>query len=327
MQARPTLSESTSANICRPASPPEHIGKMRASRQFPKFLFAPARELFVAMTERGWFGGRGLERHVVLCGFPRSGSTLLQLMIEACVADVQAFGRERRALEIAKSALCSKSYMLTKRPSDIFLIDELERFYAHRQADVRFVVTIRDPRAVLTSKHAKISPREYYVPAERMRAMYDHWKWARSLKTATVVRYEDLVTYPDIVERALTRFLGWQVVRPFSEYEQSVPNGFDTAALNGLRSLDRGGIDRWREPQHRERLTRLLNEEMPELPDMLIEMGYEWDYEWVYEYLGSAITTRAHTPAVAAQRLSSEPVQTVTAVHGKELPVGDAARN
>lgn len=313
MQTGQQASASTGPNIRRPAAPPEHIGKMRASRQFPKCLFAPARQLFVALTERGWFGGRRLQRHVVLCGFPRSGSTLLQLMIEACVADVCTFGRERRALEMAKTALCSKSYMLTKRPSDIFLIEELQRFYANRQADVKFVVTLRDPRAVLTSKHAKISPTEYYVSAERMRAMYAHWKWAQTLPDVITVRYEDLVTDPAEVERVLTKTLGWQTVRPFGEYQRAVPTGFDTAALNGLRPLERANINRWREPKHVERMTQLLDGEMPDLPDMLIDLGYEWDYEWVYEYLGTLIPKSVEQRASYAEQPSA-PVEADGAV-------------
>jgi hypothetical protein len=118
-------------------------------------------------------------------------------MVEACVADIHTFGRERRALEMAKYAPCPQPYMMTKRPSDIFLIDELQQFYAARQADVRFIVTIRDPRAVLTSKHAKINPQEYYVSGKRLRAMYEHWQWARALETVVTVRHEDLVAKPE----------------------------------------------------------------------------------------------------------------------------------
>jgi hypothetical protein len=259
------------------------VGKLRPTFQFPKSLLVPARRAVVRLSELA--GVRGLRRHVVLCGFPRSGSTLLQLMVEACVADIHTFGRERRALEMAQCALCAKPYMLTKRPSDIFLIDALQRFYAGRAADVRFVVTVRDPRAVLTSMHAKIKPGEYYVSGERLRAIYEHWDWARTLDHVITIRHEDLIADPGGVQQALTEFAGWKVVRPFAEYQRAVPRSFDTAALNGLRPLDRGSIDRWRDPQYRDRLTRLLTDECPELPGMLIEMGYERDDRWTEAYV------------------------------------------
>ena len=60
--------------------------------------------------------------------------------------------------------------MLTKRPSDIFLIDDIRRYYADRAASVVFVAMYRDPRAVLTSRH-KARPDRYYVSVERWRAI------------------------------------------------------------------------------------------------------------------------------------------------------------
>ncbi|WP_197444190.1 sulfotransferase family protein [Maioricimonas rarisocia] len=276
----------TTMNHCTtaPAQPPQAIGKQRPSLQLPKSLLFPFRRRIVDLTERGWFGGRLLRRHIVICGFPRSGSTLLQLMVEACVRDIRTFGRERRGLEMAKYALCSQPYMMTKRPSDIFLIDELRDFYADRFADVRFVLLTRDPRAVLTSFH-KSRPGEYYVSPERWRAMYRHWKWACEQPEAIPVRYEDLIANPDAVEHQLTTFLTWRVTRPFREYHTAVPHGFETIALNGLRELDQSNLSRWQKPHYRQRICELLEKELPELPEALIELGYETDDQWTREYL------------------------------------------
>ena len=48
--------------------------------------------------DKGWFGLNPLQTHVVVCGFPRSGSTPLLLIIETCVSKVKTFGQERPAL-------------------------------------------------------------------------------------------------------------------------------------------------------------------------------------------------------------------------------------
>ncbi|MEW4531400.1 sulfotransferase [Maioricimonas sp. JC845] len=269
-----------------PEQPPQAIGKQRPSLQFPKCLLFPFRRKLVELTEQGWFGGRLLRRHIVICGFPRSGSTLLQLMVEACVRDIRTFGRERRGLEMAKYALCNRPYMMTKRPSDIFLIDELRNFYADRFADVRFVLLTRDPRAILTSFH-KSRPGEYYVSPERWRAMYSHWQWACQQPETIAVRYEDLISNPDAVEHQLTSFLTWRVTRPFRDYHTAVPHGFETIALNGLRELDQSNLSRWQKPRYRDRLRALLEKELPELPQALIEMGYESDESWTADYLSS----------------------------------------
>jgi len=268
----------------RPSQPPQAIGKQRPTFQFPKTLLLPLRRLIARVSEQSWLGGRPLLRHVVICGFPRSGSTLLQLMVEACVSDIHTCGRERRALEVAKHTLCDRPFLMTKRPRDIFLVDELRDFYASRPADVRFVLMLRDPRDVLTSVH-KSQPDRYYVSAERWLATYRHLQWARTLPEAIVVRFKDLVSNTDGVERDLSRFLEWPVVRPFRDYESAVPSGFETIALNGLRALDASSIHRWRHPRYRERISRLLADELPELPDALIEMGYEADRDWTLDYV------------------------------------------
>jgi hypothetical protein len=251
--------------------------------QFPKVLVQPLQRLLVALHERGVLGRSPMKRHVVVCGFPRSGSTLLQLMIEACVSDIQTFGRERHALEMAQTVLCRRSFMMTKTPSDIFRTGRLIEHYRERAADVRFLLTLRDPRGVLTSVHKK-RPGEYYVSAERWRAIHEYWKWARHLDPVLTIRYEDLVTRPAFVEQQLTHFVGWKVERPFASYQQAVPKRFDATALNGIRDLDPRNIDRWRSEQHLDRLRRLVEVELPELPNALIEMGYERDCRWL-EYL------------------------------------------
>ena len=62
-----------------------------------------------------------------------------------------------------------------------------------------------------------------------------------------------------------------------------MPTGFDGRALNGLLELDRSNVFRWRDACHRDRIRQLLHE-LPELTDVLIEMGYEADDSWTCEY-------------------------------------------
>ena len=77
-----------------------------------------------------------------------------------------------------------------------------------------------------------------------------------------------------------------QLSRPFRDFHQNIPAGFDGRALNGLRELDESNVLRWREACHRDRIRSLL-QELPELPDVLIEMGYETDDSWAREYADS----------------------------------------
>lgn len=265
-----------------PPLPPQRISKYSPSLKLKTFI-QPLRKLFNRACESGWFGGSPLKRHVVVCGFPRSGSTLLQLMIESCVADIRTYGRERRGTEAAACYRRTHPTMMTKRPSDIFTISDLRTFYSSRGADVRFVLMVRDPRDVLTSIHHS-RPDDFYVSAERWRAIWEYWQWAAPADDVCTVRYEDLVSNPGRLEAALTSFLGWNVVRPFSEFHQAVPDNFDVRALNGVRKADRESISRWRHARYDEKLRALLRFELPELPQRLIELGYERDKTWTRRY-------------------------------------------
>jgi len=257
-------------------------------------FFAPVRrsaKRFIRYTiDHGWFGLTPLETHVVICGFPRSGSTLLQLIVETCVSDLKKFGRERRALDAAQAPFRNQRFMMTKKPSDIFMMDEIRAFYASHKPQVRFVLTIRDPRAVLSSRHAALEEGEFVATPEVWHATYTHFQYARQFDDVAVVKFEELVINPDTVQKRLTDFIGWHVHHPFSEFHTAVPPEWQelkpTASLNlnGLRPLDKNTIEKWKDEKRQEHIRKLLIE-MPELPQRLIEMGYEADTSWTRHYV------------------------------------------
>jgi hypothetical protein len=228
-----------------------------------------------------------MRTHVVMCGFPRSGTTLCQLMAQSCVSDLTCFPREVCGLDAAQFAPRRHEIMLTKRPRDVFLIPEIREFYRNREANVRFILITRDPRAILTSKHPA-KPDQYFIPVEFWRAIYEHWCWSALWDDTDIVRYEELVRDPDEVQRRLTELIGWNVHHPFSDFYSVAQPDFNTRPLNGLRPPDPENIDRWRQPKYRQKIISLLTNEMPELPDLLVEMGYEPDHSWTDAYLRAA---------------------------------------
>lgn len=271
-----------SAIMARPELPPESVSKCTPTFQFPKSVLQPLIRPVTRLQDAGWLPAVKQKQHVVICGFPRSGTTLCQLMIEACVSGIKVFGRERRALEVARFGRRTHAEVVTKRPKDVYLIPEIREFYAAHSANVRFILMHRDPRAVLTSVHFS-EPSRYFVSVSNWRHIFAHWKWARQLPDLLSVSYEDLVAHPENMESQITRLTGWKTDRPFRSFHKNVPNHFDGRALNGLRELDPLNLERWRFPEHRERVRTLL-QDMPELPEVLIELGYERDYSWTYEY-------------------------------------------
>ncbi len=268
----------------RPERPERDVGLADAEPAFLGSIRRAGKRVLLGVVDRGWFGFTPLQTHVVVCGFPRSGSTLLQLMVETCVEGAKVFGRETRALRMARYAWRNHAVMVTKRPGDIYWIDEIREFYEGRRAKVRFVLTTRDPRAVLTSLHARTANQGQHVTPEAWRTYYAHFEYARRFPDTLVVDFADLVGDAPAVARRLTEFTGWTVSRPFEEFHLAASSDtFDAVALNGIRPLDRGAVDRWRRPAHREDVRRLLRQ-LPELPERLIAMGFEPDTEWVREY-------------------------------------------
>jgi hypothetical protein len=272
-------------------APPQSLGRPPKPSFVParapeRRMLAPLRALakrqVLAALDRGWFGTTPLRTHLVMCGFPRSGTTLLQLMVETAYPGARTFHRERAALAAIQNTWPGRhALMITKRPDDIYWLDEIRERYAGRRPKPRFIISLRDPRAVLTSKHVKKPG--YCVPASKWRATYEHIRYNLQFDDVATVEYRELVERPQEVQAQLAAFLGCPPEGQFDQYLAAVPDDFDTTALNGVRPLDASSLDRWRAPKHRDRIRQLLGE-LPELPDRLIEMGYERDADWTLEY-------------------------------------------
>jgi hypothetical protein len=267
--------------------PPRPARARRTDRPAPPLwpIRRRLRSLAIRVIDTGWLGHTPLDAHLVICGFPRSGTTLLHLMVQTAVPAARSFPQERSGFGVAQSHWPGKvRYLITKRPNDIFWIDEIRGFYAAlgTKTRARFVICVRDPRAVLTSRH-EVNKADYWVTVERWRSIYDHYRYATRFADVCVVEFEDLLRRVDTVQRRLTDLVGWTPAFGFEEFHQHVPQNFDTRALNGVRSLDTTTLDRWKRPEDAERIKQLL-QEMPELPERLIEMGYEVDDRWTLAY-------------------------------------------
>lgn len=234
-------------------------------------------------SDRRWLGATRLDEHLVICGFPRSGTTLLQLMCEVGYPDALAFGRERRALAcIHEQWWGAHPRMVTKRPDDLFWIDEIRAAYRRRPTRVAFVVCVRDPRDVLTSVHDGRSG--YYVSATRLAAAYECVTKVRLDADVAVVRYESLVKEPEHVQERVESLMGRRAVGRFREAVRCVPPSFDTTALSGVRPVEPGRVERWRGDRHEARLRSALRE-TPRLLDIVRGLGYAQNDDWAQRYV------------------------------------------
>jgi hypothetical protein len=222
-----------------------------------------------------------LDTHVVICGFPRSGSTLLQVITATCFRDVHTAEREMAAHTAAQGPVPARRYLVSKRPLDVFEVDVLREHYRDRDASLKFVITERDPRDVLTSIHADSGNNgRYYVSTARWLETYRQVERLRAGADTLVLRFEDLIQRPRDAQDRLARFVGWTLRHPLVSFHEHAPRRLEAPALNGLRPLDASTIGRWRQARHAERIHGVIRE-LPELPGILVEMGYEPDEAWM----------------------------------------------
>ena len=147
-----------------------------------------------------------------------------------------------------------------------------------RDPDLFVIAMVRDPRAVITSRHPR-RPDVYFSSFRRWE------KYLRAINALSnherylVIRYEALVGKPDRVQRQIAeKFDFLERRRPFSDY----PAGADVStkalrSLNGIRHIDPAGSTRWQSEMSRVKGELLRH---PELTKWLVELGYEKDSDW-----------------------------------------------
>jgi hypothetical protein len=87
--------------------------------------------------------------------------------------------------------------------------------------DVHLLYSVRHPLDTLTSRMP--GSKTFYVSEFRWRAEYAALKIlhrTQPSRKVTYIRYNDLVTTPDIVQKQIADALGLQIERPFSESEK-----------------------------------------------------------------------------------------------------------
>lgn len=195
-------------------------------------------------------------------------------MLRTTVVGYTFFESEVSALE------ADGEKVITKRPMDCLRWRQI----LEKHPGTRFVVTVRDPRGMVASRHPKY-PRytvswDHYLAGKENVTKYPYGgiiPLSRRIREieGEVVRYEDLVSGPQAVQRRLGRNLGLAFCGTFETFHEREPGHWP--ALNGKRPVDSDGIDKWRRDPER---IRQQFSECPELFDLVEEYGYEEDRSW-----------------------------------------------
>jgi hypothetical protein len=278
-----------------PRDPDEAVEEMRAGWSMYKRLRRRLASTLSQVPDTGIFGFRPLRQHIVICGFPASGTTLLQLMLENGLPQAKRFGREFGGFRAATYCWRNHPVMISKVPHDLFRLGPLRALYATRLAALRILLTVRDPRDLLTARRPRTgrgrngcgryaddreSPDDVYCLTPQEWGLY--WTAFREncrSPDALLVRYEDLVRDTAGVQRAVEEFVGWRMRVPFADAHTVDRSDFRGVTLRGLRPVESTRVARWRDPAHAAQLRHALAV-LPELPEAVAELGYADDAGW-----------------------------------------------
>ncbi len=205
-------------------------------------------------------------------GAPRSGTTLMQTLLNACFEIDGVMETERRLWRTpgrGYEVLCSK------RPGDEALAPGL----IHLDRAIWFIYMLRDPRDTIVSRHPR-APDVYWSNLDAFktsirfaRKVWDHPRFL-------VVKYEDLAKDADAVQTRLSEAMPFLDQKAkFSDFHRVVGDG-DVAqkALGPVRPINKASIGAWRNQMPRIKAQLQIH---GSIAGDLIDLGYEKDESWL----------------------------------------------
>lgn len=248
------------------------------------------------------------DRQIVICGYPRSGTSLLYNMISA---NIDNFICEEFEIQASRRLHRSGNYV-TKYPLDVLDLDEIyEKNILNK--DIFVIIVTRDIRDVITSRHPNL-PDQYFIgfkhswwpqnkeftewkyDAPGIEAIYQAIKKSRAMQDGNVieVRYEDIVSDPDNVQSMLEKFLHVKFAGKFSEFHKMRKRhaynyagryqAKDETLVRENKEVDLSRLAKWRRAEYRDILVDQFTK-YPKLLEILIDEGYETDKSWFNRFL------------------------------------------
>ena len=198
-------------------------------------------------------------------------------MVELLVASFKIDGYADHEMSVFAQPDRDYDTFCSKLPGDLLNVGPLLRF----DETLWVINMIRDPRDVVVSRHAR-APSKYWVHLGVWKQRRGAAKRLADSPRVITVRYEDLVTDPDRVQRELERRMPClERTAAFSEFHrQATPSERAIEALGGVRPIETSSIGNWR--QHRSRLAAQIARH-GDIDQDLIDFGYESDRSWRQE--------------------------------------------
>jgi len=228
------------------------------------------------------------EKHVFICGFPRSGTSLLYSLLASYVKNYNFFDREMSAAYI----LHLEGSYVTKRPFDCLDIKKIMDSNI-RQKNLKCIFMIRDLRSIITSIHSSF-PDDYFIGYESTYHVEENnfskndpginkiFEAYKNIKGAKILKYEDLIKYPDKIQKELGEIFNFKYSDDFCNFSKKnkVP-AFLNLSMNRVRKIDHSRLNSWK--NHPKRIKEQFTS-FPELFNILEELNYANNKEWFSEF-------------------------------------------
>jgi hypothetical protein len=203
------------------------------------------------------------KRWLFIGGCARSGTTLLLELMSSFKDTHVLTGEERHFSDFSKVGSTAANLALKRQRDTHLTLPDLP-------SEIELIYAVRHPFDTLTSYHPDYPHRRFYVSERRWKDEYVALKRLRSKQPGRVihyVRYCDLVTSPDAVQRSLANGLQLEINYPFSD--------------SGVRFFT-SSIAKYKRDRRLERYLWLLpNGLRQEMKEFCDEFGYELPLRYV----------------------------------------------
>jgi hypothetical protein len=238
--------------------------------------------------------------HLCVCGYPRSGTTLLYNLL---CSTLEGFNYEDYEESSLRTLRIFDNHV-SKLPFDVLNLGEFRRNNIFSKT-IFTIVMMRDLRDLVTSVHAQL-PGHYFIGFEcslkrkdgepdpsgpGIRHVAEAIEGLDSVRgmEIRVLKYEELIADPDAFQEELASRLGLRFKARFSKVTaEKRTEGLryagrhqpvDPSLVKVDRDLTREFQGRWRRPEYRERLIEQFGAH-PGLLELLCRYGYEPDNRW-----------------------------------------------
>ena len=163
---------------------------------------------------------------------------------------------------------CAKRW-LEKTPKHVRSFEKILDYFQDR---VKLINIIRDGRAVVTSKHPKHTPNEYWVSVERWIEDVNMGLKLENHASVLNIKYEDLIRQFEKTITKVYEFIEEEKPENLDEWIEKTNIKDSMHWTAPVQNLYSHAMNRWRKPEHSKRVEEFMNN--PEAVSLLEKLGY-----------------------------------------------------